>query len=44
MFEVINGELRLKEVEENSLNYIDLFFDLLPAFGVLVCMIALIAS
>jgi flagellar motor component MotA len=45
MFEVIDGELRLKEVEEkNATNYIDLFFDLLPAFGVLFCMVALVAS
>ncbi len=45
MFEVIDGELRLKEAaEEKSPNYIDLFFDFLPAFGVLFCMVALIAS
>ena len=45
MFEVINGELRLKEVaEEKSPNYIDLFFDFLPAFGILFCMVALIVA
>lgn len=44
MFEVIDGELRLREVKKNTVNYIDLFFDLLPAFGVLFCMVALVAS
>lgn len=44
MFEVIDGELRLKEAEEKSPNYIDLFFDALPAFGVLFCMVALVVS